>query len=326
MQRITAHIRWFRPKTKARAPASASACVRTEVIGRRSALVGMGSMFALSATTGLGRTAVHSTGLAYVEHGDGEPLILVHGGLQDYRFWRRHMEILGRDRRVIAYSRRNHWPNPPSGDGLPDNAAGIHADDLAAFLDALRVSQAHVVAHSSGAHAALFFAHRHPARLKTLIVNEPPAGGLLAEVDGGANLLHAFNAGLEPARIAFRGGKLETGIRLFKNGVSGPGTYERSSRGERRMMLDNVGGHLADARALGPRPRFTSAMTRTLAMPMLVTSGTDSPRFFHRIADELARSAPHAKRVDIPRASHTVPTDNAPAFLAAVQSFLSSHG
>jgi non-heme chloroperoxidase len=43
------------------------------------------------------------------------------------------------------------------GQGEPDGAADVHGEDLAAFLRALGLSKVRIVAHSSGAHAALFF-------------------------------------------------------------------------------------------------------------------------------------------------------------------------
>ena len=78
-------------------------------------------------------------------------LSFVHGGFQDYRLWEQHLPVFSKGYRVIAYSRRNHFPNSTSNDGLPDGAADAHGEDLAAFLTALGVKQAHIVAHSSGA-------------------------------------------------------------------------------------------------------------------------------------------------------------------------------
>ena len=37
------------------------------------------------------RISANGTELAYVEVGQGEPVIFVHGGLQDYRMWTEHL-------------------------------------------------------------------------------------------------------------------------------------------------------------------------------------------------------------------------------------------
>src|SRR5262245_60299590 len=72
------------------------------------------------------RIAVNGTELAYVELGQGEPVIFVHGGLQDYRMWAEHLPKFAVRYRAIAYSRRNHFPNSASAEGMPDGAADAH--------------------------------------------------------------------------------------------------------------------------------------------------------------------------------------------------------
>src|SRR5262245_61249813 len=56
---------------------------------------------------------VNANGLsfAYVEAGKGPPVVLVHGSVFDYREWSKQIKPLARHYRVIAYSRRYHWPN-----------------------------------------------------------------------------------------------------------------------------------------------------------------------------------------------------------------------
>src|SRR5258708_17997420 len=128
--------------------------------------------------------SVNDAKLAYVERGQGDPVVLVHGGLQDYRMWLPHLARFAERYRVIAYSRRNHYPDAVSAEGVSDTAADVHAQDLAALIRGLGLSRAHVAAHSAGAYAALFFASRHPQLVRTLAINEPPAGELLMSAPG----------------------------------------------------------------------------------------------------------------------------------------------
>ena len=191
--------------------------------------------------------------LAYVEEGHGAALVLVHGGLQDYRLWTAHLPVLAQHYRVIAYSRSNHFPNAVGIDGTPDGAADQHGADLAEFIKALGLDQVYVVAHSSGAHAALFFAAEHPAMVSALVVNEPPASGLLLNSPEGMAVVKEFSARLAPSREAFRAGDTLSALRLLADGVGGPGTYDRRSEAVRSMMLDNALSHAADAKTrLGP--------------------------------------------------------------------------
>ena len=172
------------------------------------------------------QVSINGVEIAYLDAGKGDPVVFVHGGLQDYRFWEELLPRFAQSFRVIAYSRRNHFPNAVSADDTPDGAGDIHGEDLAALVGALRLQRVHVVAHSSGAVTALFFAIKHPELVRTLALNEPPATGLLASAPDGAAVLREFGAGLGPAREAFRTGDLDRGVRLFVDGVGAP---ERST-------------------------------------------------------------------------------------------------
>src|SRR5262245_48595971 len=57
------------------------------------------------------RAVVNGVELAYIERGQGEPVILIHGGSGDYRAWERQLSEFSASYRVIAYSQRYHYPN-----------------------------------------------------------------------------------------------------------------------------------------------------------------------------------------------------------------------
>jgi non-heme chloroperoxidase len=268
---------------------------------------------------------VNGTRLAYIEAGAGDPAFLVHGGLQDLRFWKSHLDAFSKRYRAIAYSRRNHFPTDVSPDGTQDLAADVHGDDLAGLVEALGLSKVHVVAHSSGAHSALFFATKHPALLRSLTVVEPPAAGILLGIDNGPSILKEFGERFAPARDAFRKRDLENGLRLFADAVGGPGTYERRSEFDKKMMMDNVDSHIADAISSRPRPQFTCAMAGAIKVPALLIRGGRSPEFFGAILTGLARCLPDAQVIVVQDASHTVPGENPEGFQAAVLPFLAKH-
>lgn len=265
---------------------------------------------------------VNGTRLAYVETGAGDPVVFVHGGLQDLRFWQQHLAAFSTRYRVIAYSRRNHFPTEVSPESTQDLAADIHGDDLAGLVIALGLPKIHVVAHSSGAHSALFFAAMHSEMLRSLVLVEPPAGGLLAGIEGGAIVLKEFGERFAPARDAFRKRDLESGLRLFADAVGGPGTYERRSDIDKKMMMDNVDGHIADAISTRARPQFTCAMAADIKVPALLIRGERSPEFFGVILTQLARCLPTARTVVVKDSSHTVPGENPGGFQSVVLPFL----
>lgn len=289
------------------------------------ALIVSSAVSTVAVSDDIKRISANGGELSYVELGQGDPVIFVHGGFQDYRFWNEHLPVFSKNYRVIAYSRQNHFPNATSKDGLPDGAADAHGEDLAALLAGIGVRRAHIVAHSSGAHAALFFASNHPEMVRALVVNEPPATGLLVGTPAGADILKEWGARFASAREAFRKDDTDAGLRLFADAVGGPGTYDRRSESDRKMMQDNASSGVADVTSSRPRPAFTCDMARRISAPTLVTNGERSPQFFHRIVDELERCLPQRTRIKITGASHTVPAENAQAYDEAVLAFIAAH-
>jgi pimeloyl-ACP methyl ester carboxylesterase len=227
--------------------------------------------------------------------------------------------------RAIAYSRRNNFPNDVTPDGMPDGAADAHGEDLAAFVRALGLSKVRIVAHSSGAHATLFFAAKHPEMIVSLALNEPPAVGVLNGVPNTADMLKEWGSSLAPAREALKAGDTQRGIPLFVNVVGGPGAYERRSDADKKMNSDNVASYQADATTKRPRPVFTCDMAKAINAPTLLSNGERSPKFFHLIADQLESCLPNSERIVVAGSSHTVPSENPDAYDQAVLEFLSKH-
>ena len=271
------------------------------------------------------RVSANGTELAYVEVGQGEPVIFIHGGLQDYRMWLEHLPKFAGRYRAIAYSRRNNYPNDVSPDGMPDGAADAHGEDLAAFVRALGLSKVRVVAHSSGAHAALFFAALHPEMVVSLALNEPPATGILVGVPGAADMLKEWGNGLAPGRAALKAGDTKTGIPLFVDGVGGAGAYQRRSDAAKKMNAENVASYQADATTKQPRPVFTCEMAKAIKAPTLLSDGERSPKFFYWIIDQLEVCLPNHERIVIAGSSHTVPSEKPDAYDEAVLAFLAKH-
>lgn len=271
------------------------------------------------------RATVNGTELAYVEDGQGEPIVFVHGELQDYRVWDKHVEFFGEDYRVIAYSRRNHYPNAMSKDGTPDCAADVHAKDLAAFINALNLKRVHVVAHSSGAHAALFFAAEFPDLVRTVSVYEPTAVGMLRGSPLGLLMYRELETKLEPSRNAFRAGQLANGIQMYTDGVGGAGRYEDLSEEMQQAMLDNAPSHAADVLTKNPLPLFSCELARKIKAPVLLVNGSKSLPMFKRINTDLQGCLLNNQAAEI-SAGHAGPMDSQKAFDKAVRQFIRERG
>jgi non-heme chloroperoxidase len=158
---------------------------------------------------------IEGEALAYVDIGQGRPIILVHGGFQDYRMWQPFLDGLASARRVIAYSRRNHSPNRTDSNGIPDYAADRHGQDLAALIRRLGLGQVDLVGHSSGASTVLFLAAQHPELVRSIVVVEPPLATMLTNSKEDQTSMAEFMSHLSSALAALRENDRSAAVRLF---------------------------------------------------------------------------------------------------------------
>ena len=112
------------------------------------------------------------------ERGEGEVVLLVHGGLFDpmtgERFWVTPgvvSELVAAGYRVLTPDRR-FSPGRTTAD-FATHSWESEADDLVAVLDAAGVERAHLVAGSSGCSVIARLALRHPERVATLLLCWP---------------------------------------------------------------------------------------------------------------------------------------------------------
>jgi pimeloyl-ACP methyl ester carboxylesterase len=103
----------------------------------------------------------------YDEHGEGEPLVLMHGGLVDARFFDKNTPALAEHFNVFTPERRGHGHTP---DVEGPITYDLMAQDTIAFLDAVVREPAHLVGHSDGAFTAMLVAMRRPDLASDLVI------------------------------------------------------------------------------------------------------------------------------------------------------------
>jgi pimeloyl-ACP methyl ester carboxylesterase len=132
--------------------------------------------------------------LSYVELGEGDPVLLIHGLGGNWRVWLENLPALAhRNRRVIAVDLPGFGRSAPAGDGI-----GIHgySHHLLGLLEELGLEQTTVIGNSLGGWIAADLALRAPGRIHALVLVD--AGGIvptagerwkaLAIMDGAARL------------------------------------------------------------------------------------------------------------------------------------------
>lgn len=103
----------------------------------------------------------------YDVHGDGEPVVLLHGGFVDSRMYKPALPLLVDRFQVFTVDRRGHGHTPDVEGPL---SYDLMAEDMIAFLEKIVERPAHLVGHSDGADVALLVALRRPDLVRKLVM------------------------------------------------------------------------------------------------------------------------------------------------------------
>ena len=103
----------------------------------------------------------------YEEYGQGEPLVLVHGGTETSQIWQAQIPTFAKHFRVLTPDCRGH--------GRTVNPSGtlsyrLMADDLAAFVHAVGLQKPLIYGYSDGGQIALEVGMRYPDLAQALVV------------------------------------------------------------------------------------------------------------------------------------------------------------
>ena len=118
-----------------------------------------------------GYADVNGIKLYHEVHGQGEPLVLIHGGLTTIGEMRGWVRPLARTRRVVAVEMQGHGRTADTDRPMSFATLG---DDIAALLEYLGIPRADVVGHSFGGACAIRAAVQHPDRVRRLVVISSP--------------------------------------------------------------------------------------------------------------------------------------------------------
>jgi pimeloyl-ACP methyl ester carboxylesterase len=267
---------------------------------------------------------VNGYDMAFVERGQGAPLVLVHGTLGDYRVWTLQMEPFGARYRTIAVSLRHCWPEPWDGEG-DDFTVQQHTADVAALISGLAAGPVHLLGHSRGGHIAFRVAENHPELIRALVLAEP--GGALDESLETELPPAPPPINLGPLYVAAAGkirqGRIDEALADALNVIAGPGGWDRMPEAGKQIARDNARTLLGQIKE--KRAPFSRADAEKITAPTLLLAGANTPPTFPRILDGLETAIKITERAVIPNASHGSNTDNPEAFARAVLAFLDRH-
>ena len=247
------------------------------------------------------KIALDGNWIFYRDHGQGEPVILLHGWTGSSFDWARLLPLLAERRRVIAPDQL--------GFGRSDKPAaayrlGLFTDLIAKLMANLDIERCHLVGNSMGGHVAAAFALEHPQRLLSLTLVDA------AGVEEGAPPTFKLGRFERTAGLLFR----LVSLRAYDLQYRHLGPYHDS----RWLTPDDVRGHY---RSFGHPPGARAAAAclhhiiadpatqldrrlRELKLPTLIVWGRQDPLLPLRMSDVFLREIPHAQRVLLDYCGH----------------------
>jgi pimeloyl-ACP methyl ester carboxylesterase len=123
-----------------------------------------------------GMAPVNGIKIWYAEFGQGEPVILLHGGLANANYWGEQIPTLAAHYRVIVMDSRGHGRSTRNAQPF---GYDLMASDVIGLMDFLHIRKAAIIGWSDGAILGLDIAIHHPERLTKVFAfaaNSDPSG------------------------------------------------------------------------------------------------------------------------------------------------------
>jgi pimeloyl-ACP methyl ester carboxylesterase len=263
---------------------------------------------------------VNGYDMAYLEVGQGHPLVCVHGTLGDFRTWYAVLGPLAKQHRVISVSLRRFFPEHWDGVG-DDYRMAQHVSDVIAFIEQITPKPVDLMGHSRGGHIAFRVAQQRPDLLRRIVLAEP--GG-----DLDATLDPAFTQGA-PSPLGTRvlasvkmvkEGNIDGALQNFVDGIDGDHAWRRLPAPAKQQLRDNIFtllGQMHEAR----KP-FSLADVQAITTPTLLIGGADTMGSLANNWRVMAGHIAGAKTAEIPAARHWMFEQDPAGFCRAVTAFL----
>ena len=266
---------------------------------------------------------VNGTNLAYVEQGQGEVVLFIHGANGDWRTWDELRPIIATRYRFVSISRRYHQPNPWPADGK-DYSVQLHVNDVAAFISALGVGKVHLVGGSYGGIVALYVALQRPDLLKSVTASEASiiSGNTPTAKEAIASWREAV---LQMSGAIARGDEGKASVLLWNAVNDDRFSFERTAAPRQKRWLANANTWPLVLKG-PPSPGVTCEQLGDLRVPALILESEYALPFFVQANKKLLECLPPGTNTGlVPSAPHIWYSVNPRAGANAILAFLAAH-
>jgi 3-oxoadipate enol-lactonase len=250
--------------------------------------------------------SLNGTSLYFEEHGNGPPVVLVHGMYGNHAAWYQQVEAFAPHFRTITLDLRGFGLSEDS-NSLGSSAA---VDDILGLLDHLGIDNAALIGQSMGGNACLAVAAQHPGRVSALVL----AGSL-----GGVVL---------PEQLRTRQAELAASIKdisLSQRMLSASFLEREGARSELFLQLVSFNKGASTYFTLGTRaPAPSLAVLQDVAsrLPVLLLVGDQDAVQPPEIVEAVAGSISDLELAVIADSGHSAYFEQPQVFNAQVQQFI----
>lgn len=260
------------------------------------------------------KAKINGIDLAYIDEGQGIPLLLVHGYPLSNAMWEPQVEALSKEFRVIAPDLRGHGETEaPAGPYTME----LMADDLKGLLDHLNIDQAVIGGFSMGGYITFAFYRKYRERVRGLI---------LADTRPQPDTPEARQGRTNSAELARREGAGAIADQMLPRLLSQDALQSKPQLAQkvRQIMASNsVNGIVGDLMALAERPDSVPLLPEIHCPTLIIVGEQDA---LTPVADShlMAERIPNARLEILPKAGHLSNLEQPELFNQAVGSFLAS--
>jgi 3-oxoadipate enol-lactonase len=257
---------------------------------------------------------VGGRGTRYLEAGSGWPLVLLHAFPLSADMWRPQLEAVPRGWRLLAPDLTGFGPAPRGAAHTLEDMA----EDVTAWLDALRIDRAIIGGLSMGGYVTLVLFRIAPDRFEGLVLANTRAAADSDEGREGRDRMSALVREKGPAAVA------DQMLPKLLGETSLASRPELASR-VRGMILGNGAEGLDGAlQAMKNRADATPVLS-SVGCPALVLTGAEDVLIPLAESEQMHRLLRRSQLATIPRAGHLSNLEASGDFNEALETFLRSN-
>ena len=246
----------------------------------------------------------------YEMHGQGYPLVLIHGLSATSLIWAFQVPEFSRDYRVVIMDLRGHGQSDKP---EMEYSIGLFARDVVALMEHLGIERAHIVGVSMGGMVAQQLALDYPQRVKRLVLADS-----MSHLDTCLRM-KVENWGLIAKRL---------GMEMQARDAM-PWSFSSSYINKHYDETMNIIGQVAELPVKPYLQSLDATMVHdvrerlgSIAAPTLVITGDQDILVPRQYADILCQFIPDSRLAVIEGAAHVVSIEQPEAFNSAVLDFL----